>query len=71
MNTRSVLVSGVVGDTVLVRRPLPRAPLDSALVLLEESLDRLELSIFKGDVGASASPRPFEGLSEKLRLLFM
>lgn len=62
-NTRSVLVSGAVGDTVLVRLPRPRAPRDSALVLLDESRDRLEPSSFRGEFGPSVSPRPFDGLS--------
>lgn len=63
MKTRSVLVSGAFGDTVLVRRPLPLAPLDSALVLLEESRDLLELSIFRGRLGPSDSAIPLDGLS--------
>lgn len=64
MNTRSVVDSGVVGETVFVLRPLPLVPLISGPILPAESLERLALSAFKGDVEPSPKLIPFDGLSE-------
>lgn len=62
-----MLDSGVVGETLFVRRPLPRVPLVSDPILLEDSLDLLVLSTFKGEVGLSVNAIPLEGLSVKLK----
>lgn len=66
MKTRSVLDSGVVGETVLCLRPRPREPRDSAVPTpFPASLVRLDVpSGFRGLVGASVSDKPFDGLSE-------
>lgn len=63
IKTLSVVDSGVAGDTVFVRLPLPLVPLVSVPKLPPESLDLLELSGFSGDADPSARLIPFEGLS--------
>lgn len=63
MKTRSVVDSGVVGETVFVRLPRPLVLRVSDPKLDEESLERLALSAFKGDVEPSVKFSPFEGLS--------
>lgn len=68
IKTRSVVDSGVVGETVFVRRPRPLVLLGSEPKLDEESLDRLALSAFKGDVDPSVKFNPFDGLSVKIML---
>lgn len=64
IKTRSVVDSGVVGETVLCRLPLPLVALVSVPVLLLESLDlRAFPSGFKGEFGGSVNDKPFDGLS--------
>lgn len=63
MKTLSVVDSGVVGDTVLVRRPRPRVPLCS-VPKVEVSRDLRALSALRGEVEPSTKLMPFEGLSE-------
>lgn len=63
INTRSVVDSGVVGETVFVRLPLPLVVLVSGAMLLLESRDLLAVSTFMGEVGLSFKPIPFDGLS--------
>jgi hypothetical protein len=63
MKTRSVLDSGVVGETVFVRLPLPRVPLCSG-PRADGSRDLRALSAFKGEVEPSARAMPFDGLSK-------
>lgn len=60
INTLSVVDSGVVGETVFVRRPLPLAPLCSVPKVM--SLVLRALSAFRGDVEPSRLI-PFDGLS--------
>lgn len=62
MKTLSVFDSGDVGETVLVRLPRPRVRV-SLPKLLDDSLERLALSAFRG-VELSVSEMLFEGLSE-------
>lgn len=63
INTRSVVDSGVVGETVFVRLPLPLVPLVSDVTLLVDSRDLLDVSTFNGEVGLSFIVIPFDGLS--------
>lgn len=71
INTLSVVDSGVVGETVFVRLPLPLAPLDSELKLPEDSLDLLALSGFRGDVEPSFRVTPFGELSRKTIFMWL
>lgn len=63
MKTLSVVDSGVVGETVFVLLPLPLVPRFSDPKLPTESLERLAVSDFKGDVDPSAKATPFDELS--------
>lgn len=63
MKTLSVVDSGLVGETVFVRLPRPLVPRDSEPILDTESLERLAVSDFKGDVEPSAKATPLEELS--------
>lgn len=63
INTRSVVDSGVVGETVFVRLPLPLVLLGSDVILLVDSRDLLDVSTFNGEVGLSFNVIPFDGLS--------
>lgn len=68
IKTRSVVDSGVVGETVLCLRPLPLVPLVSDPELLPRSLvRRVVLSGFKGEFGGSVSDNPFDGLSTNVK----
>lgn len=63
IKTLSVVDSGVVGETVFVRRPRPLVPRDSDPILPTDSLDRLAVSDFNGDVEPSARATPLEVFS--------
>lgn len=64
IKTRSVVDSGVVGETVFVRLPRPLVPRDSDPILDAESLERLAVSDLRGDVEPSANATPLEEFSE-------
>lgn len=63
INTRSVVSSGALGETVFVRRPRPLGPRASEPKVFAGSRERRDVSPFKGDIGLSPSVTPFDGLS--------
>lgn len=69
INTRSVVSSGALGETVFVRRPRPLGPRASEPKAFAGSRERRDVSPFKGDIGLSPSVTPFDGLSSSSLLL--
>lgn len=66
MKTRSVVDSGVVGETVFVLLPLPLVPRVSDPILPSESLERRAVSDFNGDVEPSAKATPLDEFSVQI-----